>query len=299
MRSTRALAARSPSPRSGQALALLAGLATLGCASATREAPPTEDARTRGAEVSSGDDAPVDDAPEVVEAPTGNDDVPTGDTEPQGDAPVPHGSLRRSDIRAVMGTAASAMRRCYEETVLRGPEPHAEGRVMTSFVVGPDGGVQASQIDPARTEIESAALHQCMLEVVDGLRFPSPGGGGVVGVNYPWVFSVSDFSTEVAEVRVTPDTPRLLSRVEGQLRVFGASFTSCLTPSPGHPAVRTGLEIRVRFELTATGAARRVEVVDPALEVAHAVSCVRELVATRRFDPEPQPVRVELRLRVR
>lgn len=60
---------------------------------------------------------------------------------------------------------------------------------MTSFIIAPDGRVQTAGIVEAT--LDDPALHECMLAVIRGLRFPPPAGGGVVGVNYPWVFSWS------------------------------------------------------------------------------------------------------------
>lgn len=56
---------------------------------------------------------------------------------------------------------------------------------MVSFIIAAEGHVQAA--DVVRSAIGDPALHECMITVTRGLRFPPP--AGPVGVNYPWVFT--------------------------------------------------------------------------------------------------------------
>ena len=41
------------------------------------------------------------------------------------------------------------------------------------------------------TTIKSARVGQCLAEKIKGWRFPQPAGGGIVEVNYPFVFKSS------------------------------------------------------------------------------------------------------------
>ncbi|MBX5480316.1 MAG: AgmX/PglI C-terminal domain-containing protein [Myxococcaceae bacterium] len=40
----------------------------------------------------------------------------------------------------------------------------------------------------AETSLQDAEVEQCILSRINRWRFPEPRGGGVVAVNYPWIF---------------------------------------------------------------------------------------------------------------
>lgn len=102
---------------------------------------------------------------------------------------LPTGSLSREHIRRKMRSVVNEMRACYESRVLA-TQPDLEGRLVSSFLIAPDGTVE--EVSFHEDAIGSAPLRECISSVLRGLRFDAPDGGGYVGVNYPWVFSVQD-----------------------------------------------------------------------------------------------------------
>jgi len=258
--------------------ALSAILINAGCAGAAAHPPRTV----------AHDEPPSSRAGEALDAP--------GEAQPR----APRGSLGRAVIRAVIVTAHQRMRRCYETTVLAGPEPWAEGRVMTSFIIGPDGGIQAAGIAHERTQIPSPALQTCMLGVLRTLRFPEPDGGGVVGVNYPWTFSVSNVAPPlVTAMTLTPEAPEHLASLAPQLRVGADALAECVEPPAVSPEVAAQvLDVRVRFDLTGTGTVENLELVSLPAALGAAAECLQRKLAARRYDlGSPIPVQVEMTVR--
>lgn len=101
-----------------------------------------------------------------------------------GDRP---GSLLRQAIRRTIRDHLHAVRYCYEQRLAI--RPRLAGRVMTSFVIGPTGRVDSVEVRGDRID---AYVRHCIARVVRAMRFPRPADGGVVGVNYPFILSVSD-----------------------------------------------------------------------------------------------------------
>jgi outer membrane biosynthesis protein TonB len=123
-------------------------------------------------------------------------DVPMRDHTPTIDVPPP----MRSDVHIVGGLSAEVIRRavrrhtnevrhCYERAL--STEPDLAGRVTVQFIVAPNGAVQSSAVVPARTDLGSGEVSDCVAGTVQRWSFPTPDGGGVVSVTYPFVFSAS------------------------------------------------------------------------------------------------------------
>ncbi|AKF03524.1 AgmX/PglI C-terminal domain-containing protein [Sandaracinus amylolyticus] len=95
----------------------------------------------------------------------------------------PLGSLPRETIRRVIRAHIGEVRACYERTLARRPD--ARGRVVVSFIIAPDGAVQSAAV--GEDDIGDAELGECITGAVRTWVFPAPDGGGVVGINYPFV----------------------------------------------------------------------------------------------------------------
>jgi len=108
-------------------------------------------------------------------------------------APTPTGTLSRQSIRVTIRTSLGDVRACYEHGLAG--ERNLAGRVIISFIIGADGTVATSQImtnDLRPTGEIADGVSECIREVVSRLRFERPSGGGVVGVNYPFVLDAID-----------------------------------------------------------------------------------------------------------
>jgi TonB family protein len=75
------------------------------------------------------------------------------------------------------------VRGCYNQALLTDPE--ARGRVVLAFTIDDDGAVSAAVIDAS--EIENAALGQCITRAARKWKFPAVVDGGAVVVRYPFV----------------------------------------------------------------------------------------------------------------
>jgi hypothetical protein len=100
-------------------------------------------------------------------------------------AAAPAGAgLAKEDIRRLIRSRLPEVRRCYEAELVN--RPSLTGKTTAHFTIAPDGSVtriSADGFDPA--------VDACVAGVLSSLRFPRPAGGGVVHVNYPFVFQHS------------------------------------------------------------------------------------------------------------
>ncbi len=95
------------------------------------------------------------------------------------------GSLSREVIRRVIRRHINEVRFCYEQELNQRPD--LEGRVLVSFIISPTGAVQSATV--GNSTISNARVEGCIVQAVRRWTFPAPDGGGVVGVNYPFVLS--------------------------------------------------------------------------------------------------------------
>jgi TonB family protein len=103
---------------------------------------------------------------------------------PQGD-PAIEGALTKEEIEAVIKQNLAQIKACYERN-LQGNRGLA-GRVKTAFVIQPDGRVKSASI--VSSDLSSTATEACITQAIRRWKFPLPRGGGVVNVNYPFVFA--------------------------------------------------------------------------------------------------------------
>jgi outer membrane biosynthesis protein TonB len=103
-------------------------------------------------------------------------------------APIVHGSLDPSLIKRVIQENRNAIRYCYEREM----QIHKglEGTIRTQFVIGADGAVTSAVIK--ESTMGSAAVESCVAAKLRALIFPKPMGGGIVIVNYPFVFKAAN-----------------------------------------------------------------------------------------------------------
>lgn len=103
------------------------------------------------------------------------------------EAPETKGSLDKEIIRRVVRRNESQVRFCYEQGLHSNPD--LKGRVEIKFIIAPTGAVQNSVV--SKTEVGNQVA-QCIANAVRRWTFPSPEGGGIVSVTYPWTFSAGN-----------------------------------------------------------------------------------------------------------
>jgi TonB family protein len=108
------------------------------------------------------------------------------------DAKVPHirsgkadvrGSLSKEVIRRIIHRHINEVRFCYEQELNQRPD--LQGRVAVKFIISPTGAVQTAAT--ASSTIGNAKVENCIVSAVRRWTFPSPEGGGIVVVTYPFV----------------------------------------------------------------------------------------------------------------
>lgn len=91
------------------------------------------------------------------------------------------GDLDKEMIRREIRKNKSKFEYCYEKQLLA--KPNLEGTVSTQFAIlgtGSVRGARANGVDPS--------VSSCVAQVLGGIQFPKPTGGGVVNVSYPFTF---------------------------------------------------------------------------------------------------------------
>lgn len=92
--------------------------------------------------------------------------------------------LTKPEISAVIRTHLSKFKDCYEAQLKT--RPTAAGGVTLWFAVGPDGEVL--RVEVLENTVD-ALVASCVASTMSHLRFPSPRGGGIATVRYPFLFA--------------------------------------------------------------------------------------------------------------
>lgn len=100
---------------------------------------------------------------------------------------VTKGCLSPQVVGRVIGRNQSRVKYCYEKALQR--NPNLGGKVTATFTVGPTGSVLRSNI--SASTMGDAGVEQCIVRVVQQMRFPPCAGGGTADVTYPWLFKPS------------------------------------------------------------------------------------------------------------
>lgn len=95
------------------------------------------------------------------------------------------GSLSKETIRRIVGRHEAEVRFCYQQQLVAHPD--LQGRVAIKFIISPTGEVKMAQV--ASSDLGNAQVGQCIASAVQRWSFPSPEGGGLVVVTYPFMLS--------------------------------------------------------------------------------------------------------------
>jgi hypothetical protein len=111
--------------------------------------------------------------------------VTTGDVEMRG-------SLDRAVVEQAVESHFNEVRACYASGL--DADPRLSGQVSVSFIISATGALQTAMVR-SNTLVSSTgageSVAECILGRVRTWTFPPPEGGGIVGVNYPFVLSPS------------------------------------------------------------------------------------------------------------
>lgn len=96
------------------------------------------------------------------------------------------GAIDRDAVEAAIQAHRDEFRLCYEREI-NAETPKLAGRVSTSFVIGASGRVTQTGVES--TTLKNPNAERCILNVIKRIDFPTPRGGGVVQVSYPFKFN--------------------------------------------------------------------------------------------------------------
>ncbi len=96
------------------------------------------------------------------------------------------GDLDKAIIRRYIKRNIQKITSCYEKRLL--VVASLQGTVQTEFVISPQGLVVSSKAVGLDAEVAS-----CVAAVIKQIEFPKPSGGGIVKVNYPFMFRPNSY----------------------------------------------------------------------------------------------------------
>ncbi len=95
------------------------------------------------------------------------------------------GGLDPEVIRQIIEERLVEVQSCYATALL--DRTTLEGKISATWTIGADGSV--TDFKTESDEIKKDVLHPCIAGQIKQWKFPSPKGGGVVHVKYPFLFS--------------------------------------------------------------------------------------------------------------
>ncbi|MEQ1504498.1 MAG: AgmX/PglI C-terminal domain-containing protein, partial [Myxococcota bacterium] len=102
-----------------------------------------------------------------------------------GGNPIILGALDRSLIDEVIKSHMAQIRYCYQRELQR--DADLGGKLVVKFTIAKDGTV--ARAAAASSTLGSAAVDACVVGRFQRMQFPTPKGGGIVVVSYPFLFS--------------------------------------------------------------------------------------------------------------
>lgn len=95
------------------------------------------------------------------------------------------GSLDKATISQVIKRHQTEARYCYQQALLR--KPTLAGKITVKFTIAANGSVMTAAV--TESTMADAQVESCVVSRVKRWRFPAPKGGGIVVVNYPFLFT--------------------------------------------------------------------------------------------------------------
>jgi len=98
--------------------------------------------------------------------------------------PVVMGALSKEVIQKVINRNKAQIRYCYEVELQRNQK--LAGRVMVKWIIAATGAVARVKI--RESTMNNSRVDRCIASKIKDWQFPEPAGGGIVEVEYPFVF---------------------------------------------------------------------------------------------------------------
>ena len=94
------------------------------------------------------------------------------------------GKLDKAVVKRYIRKQINKIRWCYQSAFQRNPD--LEGKMTVQFIISPTGSVMRAKV--LASTMGDSELARCVERKIQTWKFPAPKGGGVVKVNYPFVF---------------------------------------------------------------------------------------------------------------
>jgi hypothetical protein len=88
-------------------------------------------------------------------------------------------------IKIVVAFFQPQIQSCYEET-LAVKDKAVEGKLMTAFVITPEGTVKKPSVVKKGTTLKDSRLHDCVTAVLSAMSFPKPPDAKDHPIEYPF-----------------------------------------------------------------------------------------------------------------
>jgi len=94
------------------------------------------------------------------------------------------GGLDKDVVARVIKRYWAQIKYCYEKELSKNPNLY--GKIAVKFTISGNGSVADAEIE--QTEMNNAAVEDCIIRNIKRWMFPAPKGGGIVVVRYPFIF---------------------------------------------------------------------------------------------------------------
>ena len=94
------------------------------------------------------------------------------------------GGLDKDVVARVIKRYWAQIKYCYEKELSKNPNLY--GKIAVKFTISGSGSVSDAEIE--QTEMNNAAVEDCIIRNIKRWMFPAPKGGGIVVVRYPFIF---------------------------------------------------------------------------------------------------------------
>lgn len=106
-------------------------------------------------------------------------------TKIKGSSPIVLGGLDKLLIQRIVRSNINQVRYCYEKSLVKNPK--LSGKVVVKFVINKKGSVDSSKVKS--TTVSDPEVGKCIAKAAKRWKFPTPRGGGIVIVSYPFVLA--------------------------------------------------------------------------------------------------------------
>jgi hypothetical protein len=111
--------------------------------------------------------------------------APAGETQASPELDVSRMPFTPDSIQQVILHSKAKIQECYEDT-MASKSKKVEGKLMTSFVITPQGLVTEAKVLKKGTTLKEKGLHDCVVSVLTAMSFPKPPDGKDHPIEYPF-----------------------------------------------------------------------------------------------------------------